>query len=68
MGNQTNDGLHITPLTMAALGLLWTVLAALITWNLLESVDNGKRLERLADVKERVDDHEARIRVLERVP
>lgn len=67
MGSIHNEthGLQITPLVVAITGALWLVLFGLMAWTLAETVGNGKSLERLADVKERVDDHEARIRVLE---
>lgn len=62
MGNQANQGLHITPLTMAVVGALWLVLFALISWTLAEVVYIGKAMN---SVPSQIADHEERIRKLE---
>lgn len=63
MSNQSSTGLNITPLVMAVCGVLWTVLFALVAWNLSATVDMAKSMNSLPD---QVRDHETRIRTLER--
>lgn len=65
MGNLRQDGLHITPLTMAVCGVLWAVLFALMAWNLSATVEMAKAMNNLP---QQVADHEQRIRALERMP
>lgn len=66
------EGIHITPVTMVVAGALWLVLFSLGAWNLVETVTNGKANgkaeQRLDSLDERVQDHEARIRTMERKP
>ncbi len=63
--------------TLAVFLALWAISTALVGWVLLETVDNGKQmaavlrdqdnaLMNLAEVRADVDDHETRIRTLER--
>jgi hypothetical protein len=66
VGNERTDGMKITPLVMTTCGALWAVLFALMAWTLLATVENGKQLQALLDMKADVADHEQRLRALER--
>jgi hypothetical protein len=65
MASHNDNGLHITPLTMAVCGVLWAVLFALMAWNLTTTVSMAKAMNNLP---EQVRDHEDRLRALERKP
>jgi hypothetical protein len=57
--------LQITPLTMAVASVLWAVLFALMAWNLTTTVSMARAMN---NIPEQVQDHEQRIRVLEKTP
>ncbi len=65
MASHNDNGLHITPLTMAVASLLWAVLFALIAWNLTTTVSLAKTMNNLP---ERVDKLEDRMLAVERKP
>jgi hypothetical protein len=52
--------------TIAIAMLLWSVLFSLIAWLLVETIQNGKKLEYLSTIERVQEDHETRIRQLER--
>lgn len=62
MAITNNNGLQITPLVMAVCGVLWTVLFALIAWNLNITFEMARSMNNLPA---QVADHEQRIRTLE---
>jgi hypothetical protein len=61
----SRNGLQITPLTMAVASVLWAVLFALMAWNLTTTVSMARAMN---NIPEQVQDHEQRIRVLEKTP
>ncbi len=65
MASSNDNGLHITPLTMAVCGALWAVLFALMAWNLTTTVSLARTMNNLP---EQVADHEQRLRALEHKP
>lgn len=68
MSIDNRRGTEITPLVMTICGALWAVLFSLIAWNLHETVEMAKTLNAVPAIQHEVDDHETRIRALERKP